>query len=350
MLRIGQVAPFEDKVPPEKYGGTELVVSNLAEELTERKNKVYLVASGDSKTKAKLLAVFPKHLRAYPGSKDMKIRDSLKFIGVGKALEFLQNIDADIIHNHLGWRLLPFSSLIKAPMVTTLHGPLDIEYQKKVYGAFKKANYVSISNSQRKPFPDLNYVGTVYNGIELEKFPFAARPGNYLAFLGRMSPEKGPIEAIMAAKKSGYQLKMAAKVDAADKEFFEKKVRPLIDQKQIVFVGEVDHKGKTELLKGARALLAPIQWREPFGLFFIEAMACGTPVIAANQGSVPEIVEDGKTGFIASNEKETVEAIKNIGIIDRAACRKRVEEKFSSQKMADGYEEIYRKILRNNSK
>ncbi len=346
-MRIAQIAPFDETVPPKKYGGTELVIYNITEELTKRGHKVFLLASGDSKTSAELLPIFPKGLRVIRKFQNERINEYLKSVGISKVLKYLKALKVDIVHNHIGWRLLSFSSFVKKPIVTTLHGPLDVENQNLIYSNFKEANYVSISNNQREPLPDLNYIATVYNGIDIKKFPFSEKGGEYLAFLGRMSPEKGPVQAIMAAKKNGFQLKMAAKVDAVDKEFFKKNVAPLIDQKQIVFLGEVNHKEKVELLKGARALLAPIQWREPFGLFFIEAMACGVPVIATNQGSVPEIVEDGKTGFIASNEKEIAKALKNIGTIDRAACRKRVEEKFSSQKMADGYEKVYAKILKS---
>jgi len=278
-MKIVQISPFEERVPPKKYGGTELIIYNITQELIKRGHKVYLIAPGDSQTKAKLLPSFPKALRTYTETQDMKTRDSLKFIGVGKVLEHLKNIDADIIHNHLGWRLLPFSPIIKMPIVTTLHGPLYIDYQKLIYGKFKKANYISISKNQREPFPSLNYVGNVYNGIDVSIFPFNKKPKNYLAFLGRMSPEKGPVEAIKIAKKAKMKLIMAAKVDIVDKEFFLNQVKPLIDGRQIKFIGEIGHKKKTELLKNAKALIAPIQWEEPFGLFLIEPMACGPPVI-----------------------------------------------------------------------
>lgn len=345
-MKIVQIASFEERVPPVKYGGTELVASNLTEELVKRGHTVYLIASGDSKTKAKLLPIFPKSIRMLPESENMKMRDALKFMGVGRILDILKNLDADIVHNHLGWRLLPFSNVINKTIVTTLHGPLDVEYQSKVYEKFKESNFISISKNQKEPLPDLNYVGTVYNGIDIKKFSFRNEPGNYLAFLGRMSPEKGPAQAIQAAKKSGVKLKMAAKIDANDKDFFEKEVKPLIDNKNIEFIGEIGPKEKSDFLKNAKALLAPIQWREPFGLFFTESMACGTPVIAFRNGSVPEIIEDGKTGFIVEKIDEMAEAIKNIDKIDRKKCRERVERYFTSEKMTDGYEEIYNKILK----
>jgi len=344
-MKIAQIAPFEEAVPPEKYGGTELVVYNLCEELVKRGHLVYLLASGDSKTNAKILPVFPKSLRNSPKAQDLRVKESFKFIGLSKILEHLKNVKVDIIHNHIGWRLLSLASFIKAPIITTLHGPLDVENQSTVYSLFKKANYVSISNNQREPLAGLNYLATVYNGIDIKKFPFSGKKGAYLAFLGRISPEKGPVQAIQAARKSGFKLKIAAKVDAVDKEFFETEVRPLIDGKQIEFLGEVAHKGKVELLKNASALLTPIQWREPFGLFFIEAMACGTPVIAFKKGSVPEIIEDKKTGFIVKNVEEMARAIKKIGEIDRKKCRQRVEKYFTAEKMTDGYEKVYKKTL-----
>lgn len=344
-MKIIQVAPLEERVPPKKYGGTELVIYNITQELVRRGHTVYLVAAGNSKTNARLFPVFPKPLREYPEAMDIKNRDSLKFIGVGKVLDDLSKIKADIIHNHMGWRLLPFLPVIKAPVITTLHGPLDVKYQQMVYGRFKKANYVSISKNQRKGFPSLNFVGNVYNGIDVEKFPFSEKMGNYLAFLGRMSPEKGPIQAIEAAKKTGIKLKMAAKIDTVDREFFENMVKPHIDNKQIEFIGEIGPKEKGEFLKNALALLTPVQWEEPFGLYFTEAMATGTPVISFRRGSVPEIIKDGETGFIVNNIKEMVEAVKDIDKINRIDCRKHVEKNFSIKNMVDGYEKAYKKVL-----
>lgn len=344
-MKIIQVAPFDETVPPQKYGGTELVIFNLTEELVRRGHTVYLIAAGDSKTSAQILPVFPRALRNEDTAKNPEIKKVLKSIGTNRVIEYLKNIEADIIHNHLGWRVLASASLIKTPIITTLHGPLDAESQHSNYSNFKKANYVSISDSQREPLPDLNYISTVYNGINIKKFDFSEKGGRYLAFLGRMSPEKGPIEAILAAKKSGLKLKMAAKVDPVDKIFFEKEVAPLIDGEQIEFLGEVNHEGKVKLLKNAKALLCPIQWREPFGLFFIEAMATGTPVIAFNRGSVPEVVEDKKTGFIVKNVEEMIEAVAKIDKIDRNKCRERVEKYFTAEKMADGYEKAYQKVI-----
>lgn len=344
-MKIAMLAPFEESVPPAKYGGTELVVYNLVEQLVKNGHEVTLLASGDSKTSAKLEPIFSQSIRLLPDSQDMRIRDALKYMGIGKVLSYLQKNDFDIIHNHIGWRLLPFQEIVKIPVVTTLHGPLDVAYQQKVYGAYAEANFISISLNQRKPMPQLNFVANVYNGIEVEKFKFNENPQDYFAFLGRMSPEKGPIQAIEVAEKAGIKLLMAAKVDTVDREYFESKVKPLIDGKQIQFIGEINHTEKVEFLGKAKALIAPIQWEEPFGLFFTEAMVCGTPVIALKRGSVPEIIIDKKTGFICDSIEEMVEKVKEIDKIDRKACFEHVKNNFSSEKMAQDYLLAYEKVI-----
>ncbi len=346
-LRIIQIAPVEEPVPPKKYGGTELVVANLIKGLLKNGHQVTLLASGDSATKARLVPIFKKSIRQDPQiGQDKQKRDAAKYLGAAKIVEYLQNNQFDLIHNHLGWRLLPFLPLLKAPVVTTLHGPLDVEYQQFVYGRFAQANYVSISNNQRRGLPSLNFQGTVYNGIETDRFVYNSRPGKYLAFLGRMSPEKGPVEAIRAAKKAGLPLVMAAKVDLVDREYYTKKVKPLIDGRQIKFIGEVGHAGKVKLLKDAIALLALIQWEEPFGLFMVEALACGTPVIATRRGSVPELIADKKTGFIVGNIAQAAAAVKKLDKISRSDCRQEAVGRFSVAAMTAGYEEVYRKILK----
>ncbi len=339
------LAPFEEQVPPKKYGGTELVIYNLTEQLIKLGHEIILVASGDSKTSASLEVIFPQSIRSMPETQDMKIRDTLKQMGVAKVVAYLKNNKFDIVHNHIGWRLLPFRKIISSPIVTTLHGPLDIPYQQKVYGAFADSNFISISLNQRKPMPNLNFVANVYNGIEVEKFKFNKSPQDYFAFLGRMSPEKGPVQAIEIAKKAGVKLIMAAKVDVADKEFFEKEVEPLIDDEQIKFIGEVNHDEKVKFLGNARALIAPIQWEEPFGLFFIEAMACGTPVIAMRRGSVPEIILDGEMGFVCETVNEASVKVGEIEKINRKKCYNHVKENFSAEKMAKDYVLAYEKII-----
>ncbi len=343
-MNIAILAPFEETVPPKKYGGTELVVYNVTEELAKRGHQVTLVAAGSGQVSARLVKIFETPVREMPDAADLNFRNAYKYIGLGKVAEFFSQNKFDVIHNNLGWRLLAFEKILGSPVITTLHGPLDVPYQQKVYGTYKNSNYVSISLSQRRPMPELNYVGNVYNGLDMEKFKFFPEPRDYFAFLGRMSPEKGPVQAIQAAKQAGVNLIMAAKVDSVDKAYFEKEVQPLIDGKQIKFIGEVDHAGKLELLGGARALLGLIQWEEPFGLFFTESMACGTPVIAMNRGSVPELVKDGITGYICNTQEEAVSAIAKVRNLDRKTSYEHVLKNFSSVKMADGYLEAYRKV------
>jgi len=224
---------------------------------------------------------------------------------------------------------------------------LDVPYQQFVYGSFSSAPYVSISNAQREPFPKLNYVATVYNGIDLKAFNFVDRPGEYLAFLGRISPEKGPKIAIEVAKKVGMKLKIAAKIDAVDVEYFKKEIEPLIDGKRIEFIGEIGPDIKSDFLRNAYALLAPIQWREPFGLFMIEAMACGTPVVVTDMGSAREVISNGETGFVVRNSiDEFVKAIKKIPQIDRKKCYNRVRDYFTKEKMTEGYLRVYEKLIK----
>lgn len=348
-MRIALIAPFEESVPPEKYGGTELVVYNLAESLVDMGHEVFLLASGESKTRAKLISVFPRAIRREEYASDANIRNSLKFMGIARVLDELKKINIDIVHNHIGWRLLPFEGIAGKRIVTTLHGPLDVPYQQFVYGLFKDTPYISISNSQREPFNKLNFIGTVYNGIDISLFDFTEKTEGYLAFLGRMSPEKGPKVAIEVAKKAGMKLVMAAKVDAVDKEYFEREIEPLIDGEQVVFLGEVGPEEKNKLLRNAACLLATIQWREPFGLFMAEAMACGTPVIATDMGSAREIVADGETGFVVKNDiDEFVNAVNKISSLSRAACRARAEKMFSKEKMAANYVEAYEKVINGN--
>ncbi len=281
-----------------------------------------------------------------PDPKDAKLREAYKYLAISKTLELMKGQKYDIIHNHIGWRLLGFAPSMPAPMITTLHGPLDADYTSFVFRRFNQSSYVSISDSQRRPLPQLNFAATVYNGIHVESFEFNPNPQDYVAFLARMSPEKGPVQAIQAAKAAGVKLIMAAKVDAVDQDYFKKEVEPLIDGDQIKFIGEVDHAGKVELLKNAKAILALIQWEEPFGLFMVEAMACGTPVIATVRGSVPELVEHGKSGYLVENTAEAAAtAIRAIGNISRQSCRQVAEQRFSVSAMTNGYVAAYQKVI-----
>lgn len=344
-MKIAFLAPFEESVPPEKYGGTELMVYNIIQGMVKKGHEVTLLGSGDSKTKANLVHIFEKHLRSYPCFKDDSYYNALKFIGIGRVVNYLMNNRFDIVHNHIGWRFLPFLELFIDPCITTLHGPLDICYQCEVYKRYLDHNFISISHNQREPLPELNIIENVYNGIDMDKYEFCNKPDNYYAFLGRMSYEKGPDKAVRIAKKAKINLKMAAKADLND-EFYKKEVKPYIDGKKVEFIGEVAHREKIGLLKNARALINPIQWEEPFGLVMVEAMACGTPVIAFKRGSVPEIVQNGVNGFVVKNISEAAEAIKEIDKIDRQECRKYVEKRFSDEKMVDEYEKVYKKVIK----
>jgi glycosyltransferase involved in cell wall biosynthesis len=346
-MKIALIAPIEESIPPRKYGGTELIVYSLAQILPKKGHDVFLFATGDSKTNAKLIPIFPKAIRKEKLAFDAKNRDIMKYVAAGNLIKSLKGMNFDIIHNHMQWRFMPFAPLFDCPVLTTLHGPLDSIYGKLVYSRFKNHPYASISNAQRKPMPDLNYAATVYNGIDLKQFDFKQESKKeYLAFLGRMSPEKGPLQAIQIAKKSGMKLKMAAKIDAVDKEYFEKNVKPLIDQKQIEFIGEIGPKERNRFLRNAYALLAPIQWEEPFGLFIVEAMATGTPSIVFDRGSAREVVDNGKSGFVVKNVNEAVKAIDKIKGIDRKYCREWVENNFTEEKMVEEYEKVYNKLLK----
>lgn len=345
------VAPFEESVPPIKYGGTELVVYNLVSELVKLGHEVTLFASGDSKVDCRLIPIFPQAIRTLePYISDMKARDAAKYLGISKILKGLQDGDFDIIHNHIGWRFLLFYSLIHTPMVTTLHGPMDLAYQRVGFSADPNFSFISISDNQRKAFPTLSYIKTVYNGIDLTLFPFRANDppqseyGEYLFMLGRMSHEKGVKEAIQVAKATDKKLVIAAKIDAVDQKYWEE-VKPMVDDKEIIYIGEIGFDKKTELLKNAYALLAPIQWEEPFGLNVIESMACGTPVLGMARGSFPELITHGKDGFLAHTVEEMVDQIPKVSSIDRRECRKTVETRFSRGIMARGYEDAYKKII-----
>jgi glycosyltransferase involved in cell wall biosynthesis len=340
-MKIAQVAPLWERVPPPAYGGIELVVSLLTDELVRRGHEVTLFASGDSLTLAKLSSVHPRALRLDPDVKEYGIYELLQL-----ALVYERADDFDIIHSHVGYTSLAYTNLVETPTVHTLHGIFNHD-NEKIFKYAKKQPYVSISHAQREQKLGLNYLATVYNGIEVSNYQFYPRPDEppYLAFLGRMSPEKGPHLAIEIAKKSGWRLKMAGKIDVVDREFFEQEIKPLIDGKQIEYLGEANHADKNVLMGGAVATLFPITWREPFGLVMIESMASGTPVIAMRLGSTQEVIADGKTGFLCDNVQECVQAIAQVEKLDRYACRHYVENRFSVQQMADGYEAVYKQIL-----
>lgn len=343
-LKIALVAPIEESVPPVRYGGTEFVVYTLAEELHRQGHDVTLFASGDSRVSCKLVPVVP---RAIGSNKSKRLREALTYQTLAKLPQYINGQGFDIIHNHLtnGWQTLLFKALFTVPIVTTTHFMLEGECEQIMYSQFKDAPYISISASQRTPLPDLNYVATIHHGLNLEPFHFQPNPDTYLAFLGRFSPDKGPVDAIEVAKRSGCKLLMAGKINDFEREYYETAVKPLIDNRQIVNIGEVNLPGKVELLRNAAALLSPVHLHESFGLVNIEAMAVGTPVIATDRGSLPEIVRHGKTGFICSSIDKMVEAVQKISTIDRAACRRHVEQNFTAEHMANQYVAIYRRLL-----
>jgi glycosyltransferase involved in cell wall biosynthesis len=341
-MKIAQISPLLERVPPLAYGGTELIVSLLTDELVRRGHEVTLFASGDSQTLAHLEPSCPKALReAQTTPAEIPAYQRLQLNRV-----FTQAEEFDVIHSHVGEMTFPYASLVKTPTLHTVHGIIH-SHLKQLWLDARKQNFISISNSQRRKDPQLNYVATVYNGIDTNKYPFHPEPDNppYLAFLGRMSPEKGPHLAISIAKRTGWHLKMAGKIDAVDREFFEEQVKPQIDGEQIEFLGEFNHQQKCPLMGGAVATLFPITWSEPFGLVMAESMALGTPVIAIAMGSTPEVIENGKTGFLGNNVDECIHALDRIGEIDRVACREHVVAKFSVERMVDRYEAVYQKLL-----
>ncbi|MBE9209171.1 glycosyltransferase family 4 protein [Nostoc sp. LEGE 06077] len=340
-MKIAQVAPLWERVPPPAYGGIELVVGLLTDELVRRGHEVTLFASGDSISLAKLESVHPRALRLDKDIKEYNIYEMLQLASVyDRAGEF------DIIHSHMGCAALPYANLVHTPTVHTLHGIFTPDNQKMFQYA-KRQPFVSISHTQRENSLGLNYAATVYNGIDVSSYKFHPEPEEppYLAFLGRISPEKGPHLAIAIAKQSGWRLKMAGKVDVVDVDYFEREIKPLIDGEQIEYLGEANHQQKNALMGGAVATLFPITWREPFGLVMVESMAAGTPVIAMKLGSTSEVIAEGETGFLCNSVTECVNAINKIAELDRYTCRQYVENHFSLQRMTDGYEEVYRQIL-----
>ncbi|WP_342596660.1 glycosyltransferase family 4 protein [Cyanobacterium aponinum UTEX 3222] len=340
-MKIAQVAPLWESVPPNRYGGIELVVALLTDELVRRGHDVTLFASGDSQTLAKLESVYPRAIRT-----DKQVKDYNAYLTLQLQKVYSRANEFDLIHSHVDYHALPYANFVKTPTIHTLHGEFTQE-NKLLFSQSKHQNYVSISQSQREPLPDLNYVGNVYNGIDVNSYQFFPQPDDepYLAFLGRVSPQKGPHLAIQIAKKTGWKLKMACKVDPVDQEFFETQVLPHVDGQQIQLLGEVDSKKKNKLIGGARATLFPITWREPFGLVMAESMASGTPVIAMGLGSAPEVIADGKTGFLCHNIEEMILAVDKISQVNRYDCRNHVLKNFGVSRMVDGYEEVYRQVL-----
>ena len=341
-LRIAQLAPLYERVPPRQYGGTERVVAHLTDELVRRGHDVTLFASGDSKTSAKLIAAVPEALRLAATAMDPVAAHLVELDQV-----FQRASAFDVIHGHVDYLAFPAARLVRTSTVHTLHGRLDLPYLRPLFAQFSGVPVVSISDAQRAALAglDVAWAGTVHHGVPLQRYPYSSRGGDYLAFLGRVSPEKRLDLAIGVARRLGLGLRVAAKIDAADRAYFEEVIAPLLADPLVDFIGEIGDDEKAAFLGGAMALLFPVDWPEPFGLVMIEAMACGTPVVARPYGAVPEVIVSAHTGFIADTVEEMADAVKRIDLIDRAACRRWVESRFSVERMADDYEAIFNRLL-----
>ncbi|MBW2121975.1 MAG: glycosyltransferase family 4 protein [Deltaproteobacteria bacterium] len=339
-MRIAQVAPLYESVPPKCYGGTERVVSYLTEELVRQGHDVTLFASGDSVTRARLVAPCTRALRL-----DEKAIDPLAHHILMLELVWKEAADFDVVHCHVDYLHFPIFRRLEVPNVTTLHGRLDIPDLAGLYKEFRDIPLVSISDAQRKPLWWANWKGTVYHGLPEDLYPFYRAPGSYLAFLGRISPEKRVDRAIEIARRLGMPIKIAAKVDKVDREYFERVVEPLLAYPFVEYVGEIGESEKREFLGKAYALLFPIDWPEPFGLVMIEAMACGTPVIAYRRGSVPEVMTDGVTGFVVDTLDDAVRAVEQVGSLDRSKIREVFETRFSARRMAGDYVKVYQRLI-----
>jgi glycosyltransferase involved in cell wall biosynthesis len=340
-MRIAQIAPLYEAVPPKFYGGTERVVSYLTEALVDLGHDVTLFASGDSVTSAKLEAAWPRALRLDPTVRDAMAPHVL-------LMERVRSIahEFDVLHFHLDYLPFPLFSTLDTPFVTTLHGRLDLPELQPIFDTFTQAPVVSISDSQRLPLKQANWLNTIYHGLPEQLLtPQPHKKPEYLAFLGRICPEKRVDTAIKIAAQSGLPLKIAAKVDKVDQEYFKTEIEPLLSQAHVEFVGEINEAQKPEFLSGAKALLFPIDWSEPFGLVMIESMACGTPVIAFNRGSVPEVIDHGVTGFVVEDVQGAVAALQRLDELSRTEIRAQFERRFSAKTMAQNYLDGYTTLI-----
>jgi glycosyltransferase involved in cell wall biosynthesis len=339
-MRIAQVAPLYESVPPKYYGGTERIASYLTEELVRQGHDVTLFASGDSVTKARFVSGCRRSLRL-----DKHCVDQMAHHVVMLEQVYRRAAEFDVIHFHVDYLHFGLSRRESVTRVTTLHGRLDLPDLIPLYQEFRDEPVVSISTSQRTPIPWANWQATVYHGLPEDLYTFRPGPGSYLAFLGRISPEKRVDRAIEIARRVGMPLRVAAKVDAVDEEYFATTIEPLLDHPLIEFVGEIGDAEKDEFLGNASMLLFPIDWPEPFGLVMIEAMACGTPVIAYSNGSVPEVMEQGRTGFIVDSLEEAIEAVRHVPQLSRERCREIFEQRFTAERMAHEYVRVYERLI-----
>ena len=338
-MKIAQVSPLYESVPPRTYGGTERIVSYLTEELVAQGHEVTLFASGDSVTAAQLIAARKRALRLD------NVFDPIAHHYVMLEEVFERASRFDIIHFHTDYLHFPLARRHSVAHVTTLHGRLDLADLMPVYKKFSEMPVVSISNAQRKPLPRANWQETVYHGLPVGLYDCGDGPGEYLAFVGRISPEKRLDRAIEIAARSGMRLRIAAKADAADRNYMEEVIRPMLSNSSAEFIGEIGDEDKKQFLANAYALLFPIDWPEPFGLVIIEAMACGTPIIAFRCGSVPELVEEGVTGYIVDDIDGALQALRKIPAFDRQRCRRVFEERFTASRMAQDYLNVYRRVM-----
>jgi glycosyltransferase involved in cell wall biosynthesis len=344
-MRIAQVAPLYERVPPLYYGGTERIVSYLTEELINQGHELTLFASGDSITKGRLISPCERSLRL-----DSTCEDRLAYHVLELEQVFQNAAFFDIIHFHIDYLHYPFCKTSDVPHLTTLHGRLDLPDLVPLYRQFADVPLVSISNAQRSPLPCVDWQGTVYHGLPLDQYEYKISQGSYLAFMGRISPEKRVDRAIKIAKRAKMKLKIAAKVDAIDRRYMETEIRPLLDDPLVEFVGEIGEREKGEFLRNAYALIFPIDWVEPFGLVMIEAMACGTPVVAFRRGSVPEVIDDNVTGFIVESIDGSLRALDKIEHFDRSRCRSVFEKRFSAARMAADYVKIYEGLMKTQGR
>jgi glycosyltransferase involved in cell wall biosynthesis len=343
-MRIAQIAPLAESVPPKFYGGTERVIAWLIDELVELGHDVTLFASGNSQTRAKLVPVWPYAFRlGRPRTDPVAVQAVLLETMARRAAEF------DVIHCHVDWLALPLLTRSGVPFLTTVHGRLDIAGLPDVVRHFPDAPFVSISHNQRLPLPGASWLGTVYHGLPSDSLHPRFEPGSYLAFLGRLTKEKGPEEAMRIARDAGVPLRIAAKVPKGERGYFKEQLEPKIDGRDVQLTGEVNDRTKEQFLAEAAALLFPIDWPEPFGLVMIEAMACGTPVIAYRHGSVPEVIDDGVTGFVVDSEEEAVHAVRRLGEIDRRQVRACFERRFAVRRMASEYVALYEDLVRRRA-
>lgn len=340
-MRIAQISPLWESVPPKLYGGTERIVSYVTEELVRQGHEVTLFASGDSTTAARLHAVCPQALRLNTGIFN---RDAPLIMLLERAFGALDEFD--VIHSHLDFLGFPLARRCPVPVLTTLHGRLDLPELEPVYREFMEMPLVSISDAQRRPILWANWAATVHHGLPRDLYTFHREPGRYLAFLGRISPEKRPDHAIEIAKRTGMPLRIAAKVDPADRDYFRAEIEPLLDHPLIEYIGEITDVEKDDFLGEAYALVCPYDWPEPFGLVLIEALACGTPVLAYRRGSIPEVIEDGVTGYVSDSLNGMAAAVSQVSLLDRARCRQAFEDRFTVERMVQAYVRIYERIVR----